>query len=174
MLQSLTNPWLGVENYNCFGCNPTNPIGLKMKFWIDTDTDDVVCIFPLNSHNQGWIDTLHGGIQATLMDEISSWQIHYKLGVSGVTSTLNARYHHPISTKLPYIIIKVKIERQRRRVIDLHASTYTPDGTLCSEADLIFFCFPPSKSEQMGFQPCKGEGPLLTTDEAIAKVCHRH
>lgn len=171
MLQPLSNPWIGTEGYNCFGCNPTNPIGLKMKFWIDTDTDNLVCIFPLNTHNQGWVDTLHGGIQAALMDEISSWMIHYRLGTSGVTSNLNIKYHKPISTLLPYIVVRVEITGQRRRIIDLHATIATPDGTLCSEADATFFCFPPSKAAEMGMKPCHGEGEPLTMNEAVDVCC---
>lgn len=168
MLQSLTNPWIGTEGYDCFGCNPQNPMGLKMKFHVDTDTDNLLCIFPLNTHNQGWVDTLHGGIQASLMDEICSWQIHYRLGTSGVTSNLNIRYHRPVSTLLPYIIVWVEITNQRRRIIDLHATITTPDGTLASEADATFFCFPPSKGQEMGFAPCQATGPQLTLEQAIA------
>ena len=32
-MKQLNNPWLGVDGYNCFACAPTNPIGLKMKFF---------------------------------------------------------------------------------------------------------------------------------------------
>lgn len=170
MLQALTNPWIGTKGYDCFGCNPQNPVGLKMKFWVDNETDDLVCVYPLNTHNQGWVDTLHGGIQATMMDEISSWQIHYKLGTSGVTSNLNVRYHKPVSTLLPYLIVRVAITRQRRRVIDLHATIHTPDGTLCSEADLIFFCFPTDKVKEMDFHPCGKTGEEKTLEEVIAEV----
>ncbi|MGM9805157.1 MAG: PaaI family thioesterase [Candidatus Aphodosoma sp.] len=170
MLQSLTNPWTDVEGYDCFGCNPHNPIGLKMKFWVDTETDDIVCVFPLNTHNQGWTDTLHGGIQATLTDEISSWQINYKSGVPGVTSNLNIRYRKPVSTLLPYVIVRVETVRQRRRIIDLHATIHTPDGTLCSEADLTFVCFPTDKVKEMNFRPCVKTGPEMTMEEVVAEM----
>lgn len=167
MLQALSNPWIGTAGYDCFGCNPTNPSGLKMRFWVDGETDDVVCVFPLEGHHQGWTDTLHGGIQASLMDEISSWEIHYKIGTSGVTSTLNVRYHKPVSTLLPYVTVRVKIVNQRRRIIDMHAEIRTPDGVLCSEAEAMFFCFPASKVKEMGFPECGKVGRELTMEEVV-------
>ena len=169
MLRSLTNPWIGTDGYDCFACNPHNPIGLKMKFWVDTDTDNVISIVPLSSHHQGWTDTLHGGLQATMMDEICSWQIHYRLGTSGVTSTLNMHYHHPVDTRLPYVVVRVEITNRRRRIIDLHATLSTPDGTLCSEADAIFFCFPNAKVAEMHFAPCLATGDPISLEEAINK-----
>ena len=63
-MKQLNNPWINIPGYNCFACAPSNPIGLKMKFFLDGE--DVVSIFPLQKNYQGWIDTLHGGIQATL------------------------------------------------------------------------------------------------------------
>ena len=44
------------------------------------------------------VDTLHGGIQATLADEISSWVVFRKFQTSGVTSRMEVRYHKPIRT----------------------------------------------------------------------------
>ena len=46
-MQQIKNPWLGIEGYNCFGCCPDNPIGLKMRFY--EDGEDVVCLW----HPQG-------------------------------------------------------------------------------------------------------------------------
>ncbi len=39
-----------------------------MEFY--EDGDEVVSIWKPRPEYQGWIDTLHGGIQAVLMDEI--------------------------------------------------------------------------------------------------------
>ena len=67
-MEKLENPWLGLvdEGYNCFGCAPGNPCGLKMEFY--EDGDDIVCYWTPGDNYQGWLKTLHGGIQATLMD----------------------------------------------------------------------------------------------------------
>jgi chorismate synthase len=37
-MRKLKNPWLGIDGYNCFGCAPHNPYGLKMEFYVDGET----------------------------------------------------------------------------------------------------------------------------------------
>ena len=54
---------------------------LKMEFY--EDGDEVVSIWKPRPEYQGWIDTLHGGIQAVLMDEICAWVILRKLQTTG-------------------------------------------------------------------------------------------
>ena len=68
-MKKIINPWKGLEGYNCFGCAPNNEAGVKMEFY--EDGDEVVSIWKPRPEYQGWIDTLHGGIQAVLMDEIN-------------------------------------------------------------------------------------------------------
>ena len=39
-MKKIINPWKGKEGYNCFGCAPANPVGVKMEFY--EDGDDIV------------------------------------------------------------------------------------------------------------------------------------
>ena len=64
----IINPWEGMEGYFCFGCAPNNESGLKMEFY--EDGDEIVSKWVPEARFQGWLNTLHGGIQATLLDEI--------------------------------------------------------------------------------------------------------
>lgn len=71
-----------MEGYNCFGCAPNNEAGVKMEFY--EDGDEVISIWKPQPQFQGWIDTLHGGIQAVLLDEICAWGwfcVNYRLPV---------------------------------------------------------------------------------------------
>ena len=97
-MKKIKNPYIGLEDqgYNCFACCPNNPIGLKMEFY--EDGDDVVCFWQPSDNFQGWLKTLHGGIQATLMDEIGGWLINRKLQTAGMTTRLNMKYQRPIPT----------------------------------------------------------------------------
>ena len=78
-MKKIKNPYAGLEEqgYNCFACCPDNPFGLKMEFY--EDGDDIVCLWDAHPNFQGWLNTLHGGIQSTLMDEIGGWLINRKL-----------------------------------------------------------------------------------------------
>ena len=62
-----------LEGYNCLGCSPTNPYGLKCKF-VD-EGEYITCHWVPSENYQGFFHVLHGGIQATLIDEIASWAI---------------------------------------------------------------------------------------------------
>ncbi|MBO4577508.1 MAG: PaaI family thioesterase, partial [Paludibacteraceae bacterium] len=64
----LKNPWISTPGYNCFGCSPNNPIGTRMRFYEDGDA--IVCFWHPTPNHQSWLNTLHGGIQATLLDEV--------------------------------------------------------------------------------------------------------
>ena len=83
-MKKIINPWSGVEGYNCFGCAPQNPSGLQMEFY--EDGDEIVSFWHPDGKYQGWLNTLHGGIQAVLLDEVCGWVIMRKLQTAGVTS----------------------------------------------------------------------------------------
>ena len=70
-MKRLTNPWRDIPGYFCFGCAPDNKAGVRMSFY--SDGDDVVSVWKPEQQFQGWLDTLHGGIQAVMLDEISKW-----------------------------------------------------------------------------------------------------
>ena len=98
-MKKIINPYLGMaeaEGYNCFACAPHNEHGLHMEFY--EDGDEVVCYWSPAAHFQGWTDTLHGGIQATLIDETAGWVIARKMQTSGMTTNLNIKYKRPIPT----------------------------------------------------------------------------
>ena len=87
MMKKILNPWVNKEGYFCFGCCPTNPYGVHMEFL--EDGDDVVSLWKPSIFYQGWLNTMHGGILSTLVDEISGWVVSRKLQTSGMTTHLD-------------------------------------------------------------------------------------
>ena len=90
----IKNPFTKTGNYNCFGCAPDNVNGLRMEFW--EDGEEIVSFGELRDPFQGYINILHGGIQSTLIDEISRWVLFIKLNTLGFTKTLNINYINTI------------------------------------------------------------------------------
>ena len=146
-MKKIKNPYLGMtaeEGYNCFACAPHNPYGLKMEFY--EDGDEVVCYWTPGIHYQGWIDTLHGGIQATLIDETAGWLIARKMQTSGMTTNLNIRYKHPIPTRgTVRLEIRARIHEMKRNFALMQAAIML-DGEVCTTAELTFYCFPQEKA----------------------------
>ena len=50
-MKKIINPWENVEGYNCFGCAPQNPSGLKMEFY--EDGKDIVSYWKPDERFQG-------------------------------------------------------------------------------------------------------------------------
>ena len=106
-MKKIVNPWTGIKDYFCFGCSPENEAGVKMEFY--EDGEDIVSIWHPKPQYQGWKDTLHGGIQAVLLDEICAWAIALKLQTAGVTSKMETRYLRPVMTTDDHIIIRARV-----------------------------------------------------------------
>ena len=139
-MKKIINPWRGMEGYNCYGCNPDNRSGLRMEFY--EDGDEIVSRWQPRPEFQSWGNTLHGGIQAALADEISSWVIFRKFRTSGMTSKMEVRYRHPVHIDGGAITLRSSVKQQRRNIVDLEVRIYDAEGTLCTEAVCTYFTFP--------------------------------
>lgn len=155
-MKKIINPWKGLEGYHCFGCASNNESGLKMEFY--EDGDEIVSIWKPRNDYQGWIDTLHGGIQAVLVDEICAWVVLRKLQITGVTSKMETRYRKPVSTRDSYVVLRASIKEIKRNIVILEARLYNENGDLCTDALCTYFTFSKEKSEtEMHFHKCDVE-----------------
>ena len=155
-MKKIINPWKDMEGYNCFGCSPDNEAGVRMEFY--EDGDEVVSIWKPRPEYQGWINTLHGGIQAVLMDEICAWVILRKLQTTGVTSKMETRYRKSVSTTDSHIVLRASIKEVKRNIVIIEAKLYNKDGEVCTEAVCTYFTFSHEKSkDEMHFDKCDVE-----------------
>jgi len=128
-----------MAGYQCFGCAPHNHNGLQMSF--AEDGEYVVSEWEPKDYFQGYYNVLHGGIQATLMDEIASWLVQIKLKTAGVTSTMNVRYKKPVSTDRGIIRLRAKLTSQHRNLAEIHVELFGPENELCAESDFVYFTY---------------------------------
>ncbi len=160
-MKKIINPWKNLKGYNCFGCAPDNKFGVKMEFY--EDGDELVCFWKPREEYQGWLNTLHGGIQAVLLDEICGWVIIRKLQTAGVTSKMETRYRKSISVKDPQLEIRASIEEQKRNIVIIKAVIYNSEKEICTEALCTYFTFPRDKAEkEMFFTQCEVEKEDIT------------
>ena len=165
-MRRIINPWTVLPEYNCFGCCPTNPIGTQMRFF--EDGDDIISIWKPTQNHQSWINTLHGGIQAVLLDEVCGWVVFHQLKTAGVTAKMEMRYHKPVSTLLPYIRLRAFLKEMRRNVAIVQGELYSPDGELLCECTCTYFTFPQDKAKaEMGYIPSQTEEQDYTWEQAL-------
>lgn len=145
-----------MEGYRCFGCAPNNESGVHMEFY--EDGDEVISIWKPRPEYQGWINTLHGGIQAVLLDEICAWVILRKLQTIGVTSKMETRYRKPISTNDSHVVLRASIREVKRNLVLVDAKLYNEADEVCTEAVCTYFTFSQEKAkEEMHFLNCDVE-----------------
>jgi len=154
-MKKIRNPWqeLAQEGYNCFGCAQHNPYGLKMEFY--QDGDEVVSHWAPHPNFQSWLHTLHGGIQATLLDEIGMWFVSRKLQTSGVTSNLNIRYRKHVPAGEGVLLeVRARLKSQRRNLVEMEGEIRY-NGEICTTAEITYFCVSPQKArEEFYFRGC--------------------
>lgn len=100
------------EPRTCFGCGPDNPKGLRLRFFETGEGVEVDYVAP--EHLNGAAGVVHGGVQATLLDEALCMTAYAKEGTTVVTGELTVRYMAPLPTRTP-LLIRGKITEKRGR-----------------------------------------------------------
>jgi uncharacterized protein (TIGR00369 family) len=77
----------------CFGCSPTNPVGLRLTF--EREGDTIRTQHTVADHFCGAPGIAHGGIVATLLDEVSCAAVFFVRETMVVTGELTVRYERP-------------------------------------------------------------------------------
>ena len=119
--------------YDCFGCSPNNERGLKLKIWYSDE--GCFAYYKIPENLCGFTGVAHGGIIASLLDEIAAWTIITQLFRVGVTLELTIRYLKLVPTN-EEITIKGRILEENGKNISVKTSIYsTNEGTLLAEAN---------------------------------------
>lgn len=81
-------------NLACFGCGPSNPLGLQIKSYVDGDK--VVARFSPQPHHQAYQGMVNGGIIGVLLDCHMNWTATWHLmnmrGLEVPPCTVTASY----------------------------------------------------------------------------------
>jgi uncharacterized protein (TIGR00369 family) len=149
----LSNPFRKLDGYNCFGCSPDNPHGLRMQFF--DEGDSLVSTWEPSHNFQGWHNVLHGGIQATLMDEIASWVVFAKLGTTGVTSKMEIKLSKPMLMDKGPVKLVARLREMRRNIAVIDVELSDCEGIVCAEGVFHYFTYPEGVAKKKLFYPGK-------------------
>ncbi|MHB0886572.1 MAG: PaaI family thioesterase [Bacillota bacterium] len=108
----------------CFGCGEDNRIGLKLKF--DWEGDWLATTFTPGEVHQGYPGVCHGGIVATVLDEVMA-QVLFTRGIPAVTAKLEVRYSHAVPAGRP-TVYRARLVRDARRLYEIEAEALSPTG----------------------------------------------
>ncbi|MDI7261239.1 MAG: PaaI family thioesterase [Thermodesulfobacteriota bacterium] len=122
------NSWEG----HCFGCSRKNVQGLQLRFSVSEQGCFTRCMIP--DHFCGFDGLAHGGIIATLLDEVSAWTIISRLGKFGITQEIRIRYLKPVPTNTE-IMAEGKILNCDEKNGAVQAAILSAEGTLLAESE---------------------------------------
>ncbi len=121
----------------CFICGLQNAVGLKMALYNDLDKQQVVSTVTVPDHFQGYPGVVHGGIVASILDEVAGRAV--LIGGSDedlmVTLKLEVKYRQPTPTETPLTVVG-RVTQPGRMRARARGEIRLPDGTLTAEADL--------------------------------------
>jgi uncharacterized protein (TIGR00369 family) len=97
----------------CFGCGGANPHGMRLTFEQDDAAQRIRGMFRVGAEFQGGTGFLHGGIIATLLDEVMGKLTRFR-GVHAVTAELKVEYLRPVPVDEDLRIEGWEIEKKGR------------------------------------------------------------
>lgn len=143
-MRKIRNPFTALDSsrkeYNCFGCSPFNEAGLQLEFW--EDGDEMIARWQPRKSLEGWTGVLHGGIQASLVDELAGWIVLVKMETSGVTAELNVKYLKPVFISKGEITVKGRLRSFENRHAKIVCTVFDGEMEECAKAEITYFCFP--------------------------------
>jgi uncharacterized protein (TIGR00369 family) len=118
------------DDRNCFVCGPGNAAGLRLAFRGEGGDAETEVVFP--AHLQGWKGTVHGGLLATVLDEVMV-QAAMRGGHKCVTAEITVRYKQPAATGVPYRA-SGRLLATRGRLLQAEASLQDAEGQVYAQA----------------------------------------
>jgi len=130
---SKPEPFVLKDDGACFVCGERNPIGLKLRFrW---DGEAYLTEFTARPEYAGWAGIEHGGLLATVLDEVMA-RLLWEKGHQALTAKLEVRYHRPVALGESLTVVG-RITRASRRAVETHAEARGSDGAVVAEATAI-------------------------------------
>jgi acyl-coenzyme A thioesterase PaaI-like protein len=136
------NRQLQPNSRHCFVCGLENPVGLKLRIY-KTEPGVIETTYTAPQHFQGYPGVLHGGIVASLLDEISG-RAH--MGDPSAprfmfTGKMEVKYRKNVPIGEPLRIIG-KAGKSRGKMAEGWAGIYDQAGTLLAEATTLLIDVP--------------------------------
>lgn len=97
----------------CFGCGGANPRGMRLAFEQDDSTRRIRGRFRVDSDYQGGPGFVHGGIVATLLDEVMAKVSRFAQEIA-MTAELTVEYKRPVPIDEDLIVEGWEVERHGR------------------------------------------------------------
>jgi uncharacterized protein (TIGR00369 family) len=151
----------GFADHHCFACGTTNPIGMGLR--IELGERRASTTWVPGGDFVGWSDRVHGGLVATLLDEVMAWASSSD-DAWAVTSSFSVRFHSPASPGEP-LRAEAWVESRRRRIYEIRGEVRAGERLVADATGTYLAASPTQKSElkeRYGLRPTVPTVPTAT------------
>jgi uncharacterized protein (TIGR00369 family) len=120
------------HTHSCFVCGESNSRGFNLRS--ETDGKIVRTHFAFGSEHVGFRQTVHGGLTATLLDEIMTWVCAVQAKRFAYCAELNVRYLQPVRPGQQIVATAELVSNRRGRIFDARAEMRDQEGTVLATA----------------------------------------
>ncbi len=119
---------------DCLVCGTENALGVKAHFY-ETESKELIALFTLRNQHQSYPGIAHGGISATVLDEVigRAIMIDHDHQTFGMTLDLQVRYRKPVPLDVELKVVG-RINADKGRLFEGSGELYLPDGSVAVEA----------------------------------------
>lgn len=108
---------------SCFVCGEANPHGLNLR--AQTDGQIVQAQFVPGQEHIGFRQTVHGGLIATLLDEVMVWACAVRTKRFAYCAELSVRFLNPLRPGEPVLAVAELVADRRGRLFEAKAELRT-------------------------------------------------
>jgi uncharacterized protein (TIGR00369 family) len=117
---------------SCFVCGENNPVGLRQRF--ETDGAIVRARFTPRPEHAGFKGVIHGGILATLLDEIMVWACAVNARKFGFCAEMTVRFQHPAVPGDELLVEAELVANRRGKIFEAKAEVRNAQGEVLALA----------------------------------------
>ena len=119
-----------IKYSGCFVCGDKNADGLQIRFFYENGEAVAECF--ADPKYQGFKGIYHGGLVATLLDEIMAKAVLAKRKY-GMTVEMSVRYKKAVTVGQPLRLV-ARITRERGRIFETEGEILNADGDILASA----------------------------------------
>jgi uncharacterized protein (TIGR00369 family) len=120
------------HTHSCFVCGESNSRGLNLRS--ESDGKIVRTHFAFRSEHVGFKQTVHGGLTATLLDEIMTWACVVQAKRFAYCAELNVRYLLPVRPDQQIVATAELVANRRGRIFEARAKMIDQAGAVLATA----------------------------------------
>jgi acyl-coenzyme A thioesterase PaaI-like protein len=120
-------PW----TRSCFVCGEENPEGLRARCF--KAGNEIELPFVARRAHAGWSGVLHGGLIATVLDEVMTWAAIVGSRKACFAADFSVRLLKPLPPETSCLAV-ARLSEARRRIFDTEAWLRSEEGTVFARA----------------------------------------